>query len=202
MTSTLRKSQPWWYGSSGMTLIELLVALVIFAILGVMGYRATAVAVESRERIAAEMQRWRDIANFLQIVEMDLIQRVERPAQVVVEGAAKPSASFLVRPSSDGLEFSFLKLDGGGGRPGRRGYRFKDGQVWQLRWPGTDDQSEPEPFVVLEKVDALHCTVIVSDGTRYTTWPDEQTGGTNKPVAVEIEMELPDVGTIRRLIAL
>lgn len=201
MRKALRKSQPWRDGSSGMTLIELLVALVIFAILGVMGYRATAVAVESRERIAAEMQRWRDIANFLQIVEMDLIQRVERPVAGGVAGSGNP-ATFQVQPASESIEFSFLKLDGGGGRPARRGYRFEGGKVSQLRWPGTDEQSEPEAFVVLEKLNALRCTVIAPDGSRHTTWPDQQLGGTIMPVAVEIEMELPDVGTIRRLIAL
>lgn len=201
MTMRRRKSQPWRHGSPGMTLIELLVALVIFAVLGVMGYRATTVAVESRERISAEMQRWRDIANFLQIVETDLTQRVERPGEGAVDGVGKP-ASLQVKQGSEGLEFSFLKLDGGGGRPGRRGYRFKQGQVWQLRWPGTDERSVPEPYIVLEKVDALRFAVIVPGGARHVAWPNDQVGRGVKPVAIEVEMELPDVGSIRRLIAL
>ena len=201
MTTAIRKSQPWWHGSSGMTLIELLVALVIFAILGIMGYRAVAMAVESRERIAAEFQRWRDIANVLQIVETDLAQRVERPSSFPA-GSPMVVPSFQLQTDTDRLEFSFLKLDGGGGSPARRGYRFEGSQVYQLRWAGTDSESVPKSFVILEQIDALRCTVILPDGSRHTKWPDDLSQQTIKPVAVEIEMELPDVGTIQRLIAL
>jgi general secretion pathway protein J len=194
-----RKSQPWWYATSGMTLIELLVALVIFAVLGVMGYRAASMAMDSRQRLAADMQRWRNIANLLQIVETDLTQFVDRPTSV---GGTAVATSLRLNRVDSGIELSFLKLDGGGGRPARRGYRFDGQQISQVRWPGTDDVSTPQSYVVLENVVGLRFAVVGVDGQRYSVWPDTTSGSAAKPAAIDVEMDLPDVGTIRRLVAM
>jgi general secretion pathway protein J len=184
-----------------MTLIEMLVALAVFAVLGVMGYRAASTAMESRQRVAAELQRWRDIANLVQIVETDLSQYVERPGATA--GGAAALANGIVLASADGTsQLSFLKLDGGGGSVRRRGYRLDGQRVLQLRWPGTDAVSSPEPHAVLDRVAALRWAVIGADGRRYPDWPPREGGRTMKAAAVDLELELPDVGTIRRLVAL
>ncbi len=184
-----------------MTLIEMLVALAIFAVLGVMGYRAAAIAMESRDRISAEMDRWRDIANFVQILELDLTQYVEPPRRVVA-GKPVPTSSFVLATADNRVEFSFLKLDGGGGSARRRGYRLDGQRVLQLRWPGVDKESEPDLHVILENVAALRCTVVGADGQRHAVWPADNSGLTVTPAAVDIELELPDVGTIHRLYAI
>jgi general secretion pathway protein J len=195
-----QESQPWRHAPAGMTLIEMLVALAIFAVLGTMGYRAASTAMDSRQRVAAELQRWRDIANLVQIVETDLSQYVERPGATAAGAAA---ANGIVLASVDGSsQFSFLKLDGGGGSVRRRGYRLDGQRVLQLRWPGTEAVSSAEPHVVLDNVTALRCAVIGVDGQRYVDWPPRTAGLTMKPAAVDMELELPDVGTIRRLVAL
>jgi general secretion pathway protein J len=184
-----------------LTLIEMLVALAVFAVLGVMGYRATAMAMESRQRMAAEMQRWRDIANVLQIVESDLAQLVERPANQ--SGGGSPVGGALLLAQAGGSpELSFIKLDGGGATVRRRGYRLDGQGLVQLRWPGTDAVAIPESHLVLDKVAALRCTVLGADGQRYPLWPDTKGGRQTKVAAVDVELELSDVGIIRRLIAL
>lgn len=195
----IRKSQSWWYATSGMTLIELLVALVIFAVLGVMGYRAASMAMDSRERLAADMQRWRNIANLLQIVETDLTQFVDRPTSVAGKAVG---TSLRLNRLDNGIELSFLKLDGGGGRPARRGYRFDGQRVLQLRWPGTDDVATPQSYAVLENVATLRLTIVGADGRRHGVWPDAESGSLVAPAAVDVEMDLADVGTIRRLVAM
>ena len=45
----------------GLTLIELMVALAIFAVLGVLSYRALAEAAHSSTRISESFERWRII---------------------------------------------------------------------------------------------------------------------------------------------
>lgn len=197
----LGKSQSWRYAEYGLTLIEMLVALAVFAVLGVMGYRATAMAMETRQRVAAELQRWRDIANFVQIIDSDLTQFVERPGAVGI-GGSSPTDGLLLTQSGGSSEFSFIKLDGGGATTRRRGYRLDGERLVQLRWPGTDSVSTPESHLILDKVAALKWTVVGVDGQRYSAWPDTKGGGQIKPVAVDVELELPDAGTIRRLVAL
>lgn len=202
------QTQSWWHGSAsaddsaGMTLIELLVALVIFAILGVMGYRAISMAVTTRDTVSGELERWRDIANFMQIVETDLMQQVRRPGRAlpVLQGN---EASMRLERSDAGVQISFLKLDGGGSGPRRRGYRYAEGKLEQLRWPGTDYASPPEAHLVLDKVAAFRCLVVTRDKAgnngRYESWPDTQAQQA-EPVALEIELELTDAGTLRRLL--
>lgn len=195
------KCQPWWYAERGLTLIEMLVALAIFAVLGVMGYRATSTAMESRQRVAAELQRWRDIANFVQIIESDLTQLVERPGNVGT-GNSVTAETLALKQSNGAAELSFLKLDGGGATVRRRGYRLDGQRLMQLRWAGTETTSIPEAHPILEKVAALRCTVLAADGQRYPVWPDAKGGRQIKPVAVDVELEISDVGTIQRLVAL
>jgi general secretion pathway protein J len=195
------ESQPWWYAEGGLTLIEMLVALAVFAVLGVMGYRATATAMESRQRVAAELQRWRDIANFIQIIELDLTQIVERPGNIAT-GSSTTAGALSLTQSKGAAELSFLKLDGGGATVRRRGYRLDGQRLVQLRWPGTDAASIPEAHPILEKVTTWRCTVLAADGQRYPVWPEAKDGKQIMPAAVDVELEISDVGTIRRLVAL
>lgn len=201
MTSWLvPQSQPRRYAGHGLTLIEMLVALAVFAVLGIMGYRAAAMAMESRQRVAAELQRWRDIANVMQVLETDLTQYVERPG---TGGGGAPSIDNLKLVQADGnFELSFLKLDGGGGSVRRRGYRLAGSQLFQLRWPGTDGVSTPESYPVLALVAKGRCAVVGVDGQRYSNWPDAKGTRQSSPAALELELELTDVGSIRRLFAL
>lgn len=195
-----RQSQLRRHASSGLTLIEMLVALSVFAVLGIMGYRAAAMAMESRQRVAAELQRWRDIANVMQVLETDLTQYTERPSTA---GGGAPSIDRFTLVQADGtFELSFLKLDGGGGSVRRRGYRFAGGQLFQLRWPGTDSVSMPESYLILERVERVRCAMVGVDGQRYPSWPDAKVAMQTPPAALEFELELTDVGSIRRLFSL
>lgn len=181
---------------AGLTLIELLVALVIFALLGVMAYRAVAAAAASRERIAAELLRWRAIANFFQVAEIDLAQFVQRP----VGAQTATSASLALNRAEDGTsEIGFLKLDGSGGAVRRRGYRFDGERIVQLRWPGIDATTAPAAYPILDRVKAMHWTILTADGQRSGTWPPVGVSAAAAPAAIEFELELPDVGTLQRV---
>jgi general secretion pathway protein J len=182
-------------------LIEMLVALAVFAVLGVMGYRASATAMETRQRVAADMQRWRDIANFVQIIESDLTQFVERPVTVGAGSQTAAGGLLLAQPGGS-PELSFLKLDGGGATARRRGYRLDGQGLMQLRWAGTDTVSNPDAHLILDQVAVMRCTILGTDGQRYPTWPDMKSGRLVRPAAVDVELELADAGTIRRLVAL
>ena len=60
----------------GLTLIELMVALAIFAVLGVLSYRALAEVSTSRTRLEEGFERWRSIGRAMQRIDTDLLQLV------------------------------------------------------------------------------------------------------------------------------
>jgi general secretion pathway protein J len=184
----------------GMTLIELMVALAIFAILGVVSLRAITATTESHQKLTNSLQRWGEISRFLQLVELDLMQAVSQPSS---SGSVGPPSMLVVQAATGSIsEISFIKLDGGSNSVRRRGYRLVGDRVMLLRWPGVDVASNPTNDVVLEEVKALHVSLFTSTGQRSAFWPTEPASAATLPAAIELELELPDAGTIRRLFAL
>ena len=77
----------------GLTLIELMVALAIFAVLGVLSYRALAEVSTSRTRLEDGFERWRNIGRAMQRIDADLLQ-------VVAPAAANPAANPATGPQA------------------------------------------------------------------------------------------------------
>lgn len=183
----------------GLTLIELMVALAIFSVLGLLSYRAVTASAQARTALGAQFDRWRDISRVFQMAESDLLQTVARPGVARTDLAR---ASFAIVPASaqSGPEITFLKLDGARGSVRRRGYLLEGNQLFLLRWPGIDAALPPARDVVLENVKGLRITVISQGGQRTSAWPVQ--GAHALPIAVEMELDLPDAGTIRRFFVL
>ena len=76
----------------GLTLIELMVALAIFAVLGVLSYRALAEVSTSRTRLEEGFERWRSIGRAMQRIDADLLQL---EGGVVVDGVGVHDQSIV-----------------------------------------------------------------------------------------------------------
>jgi general secretion pathway protein J len=184
-------------GGAGLTLIELMVALAVVAVLGVISYRAVAAASESRARLSDQDRRWSDITRFVQTAESDMLQMVARPQGSV----AAPSLQFAPGDAGNGVEISFLKLDGARSTARRVGYRLDGTHLILLRWPGTDATSLPSQDVVLDQVKSLRFA-FVANGKSNAAWPPFPTQTSVLPDAIDMQLELADAGTVRRLVAL
>jgi general secretion pathway protein J len=182
---------------AGLTLIELMVALAVVAVLGVISYRAVAAASESRQRLGDEYRRWGDITRFVQMVDTDLLQIATRPS------ASGSDVSLLLTPAgADGsVELSFLKLDGARSNARRIGYRLDGTQLILLRWPGTDATSVPTRDVVLDRVKSLNFAML-ANGQWSKVWPPAPGAALQLPAAIEMKLELADAGIVRRLVSL
>ena len=64
--------------SLGLTLIELLIALAIFAVLSAITHGAIRAALEARQRIEAESNRLGDLQRAMLVIERDVVQMVGR----------------------------------------------------------------------------------------------------------------------------
>lgn len=186
----------------GLTLIELMVALAIFAILGVLSYRALAEVATSNSRLEENFERWRTISRTLQRIDTDLIQ-VVAPARSseATPGTPQTGAAMILGRAANGggPELQFLRLDDSRGVR-RVGYRLVDGRLDWLRWSSRDAVGEPAVEPLLANVRGLRWRFLLNNN-RIDAWPP----GNNAvvlPDAIILELDLPDVGTLTRMISL
>lgn len=188
----------------GLTLIELMVALAIFAVLGVLSYRALAEASNGRTRLEENSARWRAIARAIQRVDIDLLQVLAPTASVdsnpkTTAQNATPPMSMVRAADGSRSELQFLRIDE---IHGVRlvCYRLLDGRLDWLRWDGRDPIGEPQAEPLLDKVRDVRWSFLLNN-RRIEVWPpDDDKAGL--PDAVILELELPDVGVLTRLVAL
>ena len=152
----------------GFTLIELLTALVILSIVGLMSYRGLNAVVETRERVAAETQKWRGLATFFERFEHDLA--LAAPRAVRRASTVKPA---FIGYADGRIEFSrFPPAEGDA--PRRVGYgSTAAGEVELVLWPGLDakDEVKPARFTALPGVRAFEVQYLGAAGAWQPVWP-------------------------------
>ncbi len=198
--------------STGFTLIEILVALAIFAIMAVMSYRALAVLLDSRTQLNSETEKWRNCAIFFTRVESDLQSLLNRPVRSADDLVAAP-----ISVNPDNLAESTLSLTRAGYAqaegtllaPQRVGYRLRDGRVEMLLWSHLDaaPRATPQVFTVLPNVSDFKLRLLDARGNWQARWPvvDNQSGSPANEVApalVEMSVTLNSGETITRLFAM
>ena len=188
----------------GFTLVELLVALAILALLSLMGYRAVASLTESEVRLSAEAARWRSLEALFARLEADLRQaqpRAVRRGNDAVPawlGAVDLDGNALLEFSRAGPEFSLEP-----GSAGQRiGYRLRDGTVEVLYWPYLDAAPETAPaaYALAGGVARLTFAYLDRGGTWRERWP--VSGEAVLPRAVRVEVVLAQGERVERWLVL
>lgn len=212
----------------GFTLLEVVVALVVSAIIGVMAFQALDGASRGAERTTEVLDEINRLDRAWQLLAADLRHLVQPGANTVFLGES-------LKSSGENAEQTILQFK-------RRGwtnfsnlprsdlqlvsYRLAEGKLWRDFMPDfnrqiTETNIEDEGFqqLLLEDVKDvqlrfLHKGLIglagkrVLEGESYTDdwlpmWPDNSTASAaGLPLAVEITIELTGVGTSVRLFAL
>lgn len=188
----------------GFTLLEVLVAVAIFAILGLAAYSGLDAVLKARARLDAENQQWRGVALFWVRLGRDLTAFVERPARVR-GSAAQPS--FLGESQAVGEFAAHLELtrlgtaEAGRAPPERVAYRLREGKVEWLRWPVLDSgpRAEPDVAVLLDEVAALEFRYRDGAGVWSDRWPPQV--GAGHPAAVKATLTLKSGETLTRIFA-
>jgi len=189
----------------GFTLIEALVALVIFGIIAVLAYRGTTALTGGEAQLAQETGRWRTLDAVFTRLEADLRQALPRAARhgertepawsVASDDSAGNSALLFSRA---GPEFALEP-----GVAGQRiGYRLRDGALEVLFWPQLDNvaNSAPVAYALLDGIAGFHVLALAADGRWSDRWPLRPDD--DLPRAVKVELRLADGVSIERWFAL
>lgn len=192
----------------GFTLLEVLIAIAIVAVIAVLGYRALAALSDAETRLAAEATRWRTLDLFFARLEGDMRQAVPRSARL---GATRevPWLGFMTDSGgNDGdsaLAFSRAgpEFDIEPGSAGQRlGYRLRNGTVEVLYWPSYDrpQDAQPTSYALLPDVARFRLTYLARDNAWVDRWP--VAGEADLPRAVRVQLTLSSGETIERWLAL
>lgn len=194
-------------GSTGFTLIEVLVALAIFGILSILAYQALGQTFSNADLLNERMDRLRAIQQAMRVVGNDLRLAAPRPVRDPLTGTLVPAVR-----TQPGTEFALEVTRGGWPNPAslprgtlqRAQYRVDDGELVRLHWNVLDAglSNEPVITVLLDQVESIVLNYLQPGGDWTDQWPPFGVVGTPatriRPYVVEVVLTLDDQGEIRR----
>ena len=194
---------------TGLTLIELMVAVALLAVITSMAYRGLDSITRGSERSLAEGEYWQGVSLLFERIASDVAQPSRRSVRSGVDKEpALPewwgrqiNSSADMDPTAAQLEFT--RKSPPGRDEVRLAYRLRAGKVELLLWPVLDRvaSSLPETYVLLDGVATLTFRYMDSSGNWQDIWP--ATGNKEVlPRAVALEMTMKDGISLRRLFAL
>lgn len=188
----------------GFTLIELIVAIFLLAVLSVMSYRGFDAMARANDHLESVTDRWQAIALFFERFGTDISQATDR---AVRDGAGARLPQLWGRPLSGAVDteaqLEFTRKSARGEKDLRLGYRLRERTLELLIWPVLDraSASRPEVHPLLENVSGWRLSYLDSRGRWIDHWPDGATGEA-LPRAVSIELALAGEPPVQRVFAL
>ncbi len=197
---------------NGFTLIEIIVAVAIMALVSVIAYRGLSAMLTARERIASENERLRDLAQAMARIDADFSAVVDRSIR---DSYGVEKAAFIGAP--DGLEEAgaavVMTRMGAPAHAGkladlqRIGYRVKEGRLELLSWPALDQapRATPNPSTLLENVSRIELRYLDGQNRWQNKWPQLTVGGgppESLPRGVQLVLTMASGASYTRTIAL
>ena len=193
----------------GFTLLELLVAMAIFAIVGALALTGYTQLQRQSEIVEQRLARTRDVQRTVQLVANDIEQIEPRPIREPIGETVLPAVSAGLDPSYLlSLTRAGYSNTAGVQRPTlqRVGYRLENGELWRDTWPALDRTIAVEPVrrKLLTGVRSVTFRFLDPSRSWVDRWPETQTpdaaSARLRPAAVEVVIELEDWGEVRRLL--
>ncbi len=188
----------------GFTLLEMLVAMAIFAALGLMTSQLVTRIVDIDQQAVERGNRILEIQQAMQILDRDLTQISPRPVRNEVGEllpAAQIGGEFLA-------EFTRLGWRNPLERPRsnlqRLAYFVEDETLYRYYWNVLDraDDSEPVIQTLLENVSSVEFLALDEVGAEHSFWPTVGGGpGAAGPIlrGIRLNIEIPPMGEVNRV---
>ena len=158
--------------SKGFTLVELLVAIAIFAVLSALGWKVFDYIIQTKDRNAVHEQRLSQLQDTYQQILRDTVQAVPltaningdiQPALVLQNGRFNFSKTGVTDPLEEGIS------------PNERveyQYRADEQKLYRLKYRNLNQtgRDQPESSVLLSDVEQFQ--IVVLNPNEMTQWPD------------------------------
>lgn len=195
--------------SGGFTLIEVLVAVAIFAVLSALSYGALSQIITSSEVLSARMERIQSIQRTMRILSQDFLQLSPRPVRDELGdgfGAALRTdfqSGFAVELTRAGWSNPMALPRG---TLQRAAYRLEENELIRFHWRVLDRTFNNEVIAVslLDDVESIAFLFMQENGEWTEQWPPQGRQGALglrlRPRAVQVVITLVDEGELTRLI--
>jgi general secretion pathway protein J len=195
--------------AQGFTLIEILVAMAIFSMMAVMLFGGFIAISDQVDWSRTRADRLRQIQTSMIYLSRDFTQLQPRPVRSELGEFKEASLS------ADARNIILVTLTRGGwSNPAgvrrstlqRVAYQLEDRKLVRLSWQVLDRLSgtEPQRIEILDEVDDVLIRYLDEQLEWHESWPplgsNDKVAAWLRPLAVEINIELPDQGRITRLL--
>jgi len=192
----------------GFTLLELMVAVAVFAILSAMAYGGLRNVIDNSQQTDLSMQRLQQVQLAMVKISRDFTQLSQRN----IRDEYGNSNNYIMAGENGDVLIEFTR--GGRRNPAemlrshllRVAYKLEDNQLSRLHWPHLDRTQEMQPYesVLLEDVEDASIRFLDNNNEWHDEWPPlSATGkaGGNAVIlaAIEISLELQDWGELFRI---
>ncbi len=196
----------------GFTLLELLIASIIFAIMAIMAYGGLSNVMDNSKSSERALKRLQQIQQSISVISRDFIQLVPR---AIRDEYGNTQPALIAGTNIDNL-IEFTR--GGRVNPAnllrstllRVAYQFDDEKLVRLQWPHLDRAPgiKVKKTTLIDNLDEVSIRFPDQKGKWQEQWPPlnsatASSGGISaKLYAIEIILKLNDWGEIRRLYAM
>jgi general secretion pathway protein J len=195
---------------AGFTLLEVLIAVAIFAIVSTMALGGYNELIRQSERINANMTRMRAVQTAVHRMVQDFAELEPRPVREPLGSAPLP----VLRAEERSTLLAEMTRAGWSNPAGvprptlqRVAYRFEDNKLQRDYWLALDRTLAATPVTVmlLDQVSSVSLRFLSADRVWSDQWPANSGSGSAaspylRPIAVEITLELEDMGILKRLV--
>ena len=203
----------------GFTLMEVLIAISIFALIGVASYRVLNAVMQADERVAVRSEQMRAVNRAFWLLQQDAEQLVRRNVRDA-SGAVTSTENYLVVKNDSETPLQFTR----GGRANPLGlprssmqrvayavgrhpdyenadsphYREERKYLLRYTWPmldGAGDKKQAHIQVLLPDIESMSVAVLTKQGTQ-TNWPMANVN--DAPLALQLDFTLADGSSMKR----
>ncbi len=194
------------HAQSGFTLLELMVAITVFAFMSAAAYSGLHNSIKADENFRRSMKEVEAVQMTFVLLEKEIAQRVPRPIRDEF-GDEEPALVLEAGREltfTRGGNFSALQMQQAELTRIRYGlYSRLEGDIFaRSYWKNLDRVQGDEPLTttLLKDIQKLEIKILDNQNTWHDSWPAPD--NTLKPRAVEVILEKEGWGEIRRLIQL